>query len=330
MRFFQSYNNYKDDIKLDPEKIQWIKPEEVKFRNKSEKLLKLQNEAINEFFDMYLIADQFFMQTLLKPMSKTRPTLKYGESSPKIFMLLNRYDIPYKSIYNKVEDIEKSANKKIWHKTLGNQDFIPKTVYSKEDALNLKFPIVAKPAKGHSGLGIKYFKDKTSFEIDSSVFDIYSEAVNISREFRALFVRGKLYMIIERLTNTKYNRDITNKDKEDDIPYVYVEQDLEKSPIDEIYNIDSIFRKYIPVDFYSLDLILDTDNKLWLIESNAGTGLGANMIARSYESIYKNFHGRQILDSKRVEVERICSEFQSEIKQLYPLEYNNSIAPKIY
>src|SRR5690606_37575333 len=98
-----------------------------------------------------------------------------------------------------------SASKRLFHETFGDKEYLPKTVFTLEEAKTLKYPIIAKPAFGHSGIGITKFNSYK--ELESEViknglkFDVFSEAIQIDKEFRIIFLKDKIVALAVRIPN---------------------------------------------------------------------------------------------------------------------------------
>jgi len=67
------------------------------------------------------------------------------------------------NVYNLPEFIKNSGSKKIFHEKVGNDENLPMTVFTQNDAIKIGFPMIAKPTDGHSGIGIQVFKNEKEF-----------------------------------------------------------------------------------------------------------------------------------------------------------------------
>ena len=221
------------------------------------------------------------------------PIIYYGGTRDSALAFLKKHKIKKENLYNKPEFIQLSGNKKKFHKLFENAYFIPKTVFSKEDAVNhLTFPIIAKPATGHSGVGIQKFDDRKDLLKSKDEFDTFSEFVDFKKEFRLLFFKDKCINIDERVTNLKTKRDIRSKKKDETLDFVYVKQDMAKVPfLGEIKKIAKIVRAKIPIDVFSLDIVINENNKIFVLETNAATGIGAGKLLKFYIEVYEDFFG---------------------------------------
>jgi len=326
MKYIHDYNSFNDK-----DKVQWIKSDPATSAVANEKLNELIDIAMKELFDLFLVHDQ-----LKRKMDNKKPILKFGNHNPDIYMLLSYSNVNPDYIYNRIEETKKSSNKKNWHELLGNKDYIPKTVTDIKEIKNLEFPIIAKPSKGHSGLGIMKFDtyEECMDEVkkDDCKLDTFSEMVkDISTEYRMMLVKDNLHTIFERVPIIKENKTITTKDPDERLRFLYVEQDHDKfGDSEEIKKIASDFYKYIDLDFCALDFIVDKNGKYWLIESNSCPGMGANNLANSYKAIYEDYYKKPIPEAKQKIVDYLCTEYYKEIKKLYPKEIEKSKNRKIY
>lgn len=159
----------------------------------------------------------------------------------------------------------------------------------------LKFPIICKKTKGHSGKGIlkidtiKELKDMYPITKDpfydligiKKDFDIIYECKEIKKEFRVFLFRNKIIEIDERIKEDG-STGIGGKSKDDVTQFEYVEQDknniLDKLPL--INDIRNDILEKIKFDFWALDILVDNHNKLFVIEVNSNIGMGIEKIKK--------------------------------------------------
>lgn len=307
------------------ERIQWIKLNSPNVKLENERVVELTDIALNEFFDIFYVNDTDFEYTKLKKLDKFRPVLRYAGIEPKIKKYVSSQSIKVKDIYNNDDKYFLLSRKDDWHKEIGDKSYIPKTVFTKAEALELKFPVIAKPASGHSGLGIQKFKTVEDLKSNRKRFDVYSEAIDIKQEFRAMFVKDNLYIIYERINNVKKNKTMDNKNPDEEVQFVYIEQDLKKLPyVSDLKKINKDFRETFPLDFYSIDFCVDSDDKVWIIESNLCSGLHSVQLASAYIAIWKDFTGKNPSKQKLAIANGIIEEYRKVIKEDYSKEFNNS------
>lgn len=231
-------------------------------------------------------------------------------------------------IYNKIEDIQISADKVKFYEAFDQKDFVPNCVYLLDDIEKLKLPIIAKPADGYSAQGIEKF-DSYEDAINSKLkFDLWQEAKDIDREFRAFVMDGKIIHIAERITNASHDMSVGKKDTDEKIDLVYFDQDMDKFPqLEEVERIKEELGKVVKLEFYNIDLMLDKDGKMWVPEINGAPGIGPSMFATIYEKWVDMAYGQKLSKESKEELQQIAEEHRDKMKQTYLKEYKNSLAP---
>ena len=257
-------------------------------------------QVVNDLFEYLQIQDE----PIIDP---NRPVINYGlEVEPYIQQFTNDY-------YNHNETRHISYSKVDFHKAFNHLDYIPNTVFNKNDTHKLKYPIIAKPAEEHSGEGIESFDTVTDI---SGNFDLYSEKKTIKREYRAIFFKDNIFLIYERI---KQNDD-----------FIYIEQDLNKINTEILYNIDKDFKNLgFTQDFYAIDYIIDDKNKLWVLELNTGIGLGPNTLASLYKVIYEYEYGTLPSDIS-IYLESIKERYHKQLYLAHFNDYRKSKTPLYY
>lgn len=232
-------------------------------------------------------------------------------------------------IYNRLEDIQISADKLKFQKTFDGSEFVPKTVYSLDDIEDLKIPIIAKPAAGHSAQGIEKFDTYEEARESDMEFDLWQEAKEIDREFRAFVMNNEIIHIAERITNTENDMSVGKKDADEKIDLIYIDQDMENFPgFDQIEKIKDGLNENVNLEFYNIDLIMDTDGTMWVPEINGAPGIGPSM----FRIIYKKFvemayDGYKLSQESEKELKEIEQKHRTSMKDEYPKEYKSSLQP---
>jgi hypothetical protein len=264
---------------LNDRKIQWLKIIDPSNVPENAPLKKLIGEVVNNFYDVVNINGKKKVK-----LDTTKPILSYFADNKGGDKILFDNNISFSDIYNDKKEVSKSGSKKLFHEVLGDVDYIPKTVTNVKDIDKLSFPIVGKPASGHSGIGIVKVDNKEELEkeLKKRDLDVFSEAINnIDTEYRLVFVKDKLIIAYERIPVKELNKTLDTKDPDDSLQFLYVEQDLDKHK----FKLDKMlkdFKSKIDLDFFALDVIEDKNGKLWLLESNSAIGMGANTLAEVY------------------------------------------------
>jgi len=219
------------------------------------------------------------------------PFIYYAGSSGLDF--LEKYDIEEDVMYNLPVDMKVSGNKTKFYKMFQDSDFMPNSVYKKEDAKDLEFPVIAKPDDGHSGVGIEIFDTYEDLEKSKGEFENYSEAKDLDTEFRVLIVKDTIALIHERVSASE--NEIKDKESDEKTEFTYVDQDMDKLDfIDRINEICKEIRKKLKLGLWSIDLMIDKSGDCWVAEVNSASGMAADKLARVYVAVYENFYGEQL------------------------------------
>ena len=74
------------------------------------------------------------------------PVFNYG-NTPELQQLLDEGTVNPKLVYNLPKNLPNANSKVEFHKRTKDLKFVPNSVFTKDEALKLKFPIIAKPAE---------------------------------------------------------------------------------------------------------------------------------------------------------------------------------------
>lgn len=236
------------------------------------------------------------------------PVLYYGGNVETSLDFIEKYNIKKENMYNLPEYMKMSGSKVDFAKMFNSADWLPKTVFSKEEAIKgaVGFPVIAKISNGHSGLGIKKFdsakdlkKDKKTFELrgEQRSFDLFSQFIDFDREYRCMFIGDKCFVVNERVPIKNENISIRTKKVDEKVKFIYAYQDFKKIPtefIEEVTRIAIEVSKKIKLDLWSLDIVVDRQGKIWVLETNSSTGLGSVKLCEVYMEIFKDFYGYEL------------------------------------
>jgi glutathione synthase/RimK-type ligase-like ATP-grasp enzyme len=267
---------------------------------------------------------------------RNMPILYYGGNVPAALKFLEKFNINPKNLYNIPSQMKISGDKVAFSKKFADNDWLPKTVFKKEDAINgaVGFPVIAKISDGHSGLGISKFdtaddlkKDKETFELrgEQRSYDLFSQFIDFDREYRCLFIKDRCFVVNERVTIEDNEKSIRNKKVDEKVKFIYAYQDLDKIPDEfmcEIHRIANEVREHIKLELWSLDIIVDKEGKIWVLETNSATGLGSVKLCEVYAEIYADFYGRELPDFYKEELWR---KYRSQGHGIYWPEYKDEI-----
>jgi len=245
--------------------------------------------------------DKFFTQITENNIDKIDinpdyPVLNY--QSDLVNQLIKEGKIKEENVYNKPKHITLSGSKKEFHKLVEGDDAIPKTVFSKNEALtNLKFPIIAKPAVGHSGLGIQIFdKPELLEDADEKIFDTYSEFVDKAEEHRFMNFGGKpIFWMARTPDNDKAKTGKGGANEK--MTFEYQRREVKDIPKDYATVLKRFCKIYEKFPFICFDMMKSKDGKVYVIESNAQPGVPFDSTVEMYKGIYEDFYKKPI-DSK--------------------------------
>lgn len=234
------------------------------------------------------------------------PVFNYG-NTPELQKLIDDGVIRKENVYNLPENLVNANSKVEFHKKTNGLDFVPKSVFTKEEAASLKFPVIAKPSGGSKGEGIEVFKTKEDLDKSEGKFDVFSEKFDLKREFRVISIKGDLVFIAERIPmNDKANSLRENQHQNKDIfdregtlsersSYKWVKVEYGKDGIadeSEFKKICSSINEALSLEFLGIDIGTDSTGKLWCIEANTCPGLNKDQIVLIYISLFKDFYKR--------------------------------------
>lgn len=224
------------------------------------------------------------------------PILNYHSSIVK--QLIKEKRIKEENIYNHPKNIHLSGSKEEFHKLVGEDENVPKTVYSKNEALKeLTFPIIAKPANGHSGIGIQIIeKPELMEDLDENVFDTFSEYVDKVEEMRFFNFKGKPIFWMERTpVNSKAK---TGKGSADEkMEFQYTKRNVKKIPEEYRKVLEKFCKIYEKLPYMCFDMMKDKKGKVFVIESNAQPGVPFDSTVEVYKNVYEDFYKKDIDES---------------------------------
>ena len=251
---------------------------------------EINDVCLNELFNTYYAKGDYGKKLNVDP---KLPLIYYGGNSKEGLDFLEKYGISEDVMYNLPEPMKVSGNKSDFYKMFSDSDFICKTVYKKEDAKDLQFPVIAKPDDGHSGMGIEIFDNYEDLEKSKGEFENYSEAKDLDKEFRVLLMNEKPVLVHERVSMGE--NEIRDKDSDEQTEFTYVDQDMSKLDfMDNVNGICKTVRDKLKLGLWSIDLMVDKSGDCWVAEINSASGMAADKMARVYVMIYEDFYGEQL------------------------------------
>lgn len=234
---------------------------------------------------------------------RARPLYSYGNSA-ELAPLLASGAVLRENVYNQPENLKYANNKIRFHQMMAGLDYVPKTVFSAEDAEGLKFPVIAKPRGGSKGEGVTVFKTVGDLRAHDGGprLDVFCEKFDLVREFRVLTVRGRLTYAAERVPTNDKARSLregedvfdraSTRDSRSGYEWVEGTGELDKKQTDAINKILPEACERLKLDVLGLDFGVDRSGKVWLIEANTCPGLNNDQVVCLYLHIFEDFYGR--------------------------------------
>ena len=221
------------------------------------------------------------------------PILTYH--SDTVNKLLKAGKIKKENVYNHPDHISKSGSKEEFHKLVGEDENIPKTVYSKNDALEqLEFPIIAKPAEGHSGKGIQIINKPDLMEdVDEKIFDTFSEYIDKEEEHRFINFKGKPIFWMER-TPLNEKAKTGKGSAKSEMEFGYAKRSLSDLPEDYRKVLERFCKIYEDLPYMCFDVMKGKNGKVYIIESNAQPGVPFDSTVEAYKHIYEDFYKKPL------------------------------------
>ncbi len=291
--------------------------------NKIDQRERMYNEEAREtLFNYFSTKEQYNDEDVIVPLGM--PILYYGGGTDRESELfLHNKAIDPRYMYNQRDLLLLSGDKTKFAKLFGKYNWLPKTVFTKEDALAgaVGFPVIAKVKDGHSGIGIEKFDSPAELKKSDKEFDLFCQFIDFAREYRVGFCRSQVIFINERVPRVKDNLSIRTKKADDNISFAYVYQDLNKVEpafIAKVKEICAEIKTELDLDMWSLDVVVDKEGKLWVMETSAATGLGSTKMCEVYRAIYEDFYKQPLPDK-----------FLEEIYQRFIVKGHQNYWPKL-
>lgn len=293
--------------------------------------LDLMNAIQDKYVRLVLIKTDDTYNTYDSLPDSSKNKIDYNYPILNMTPIKSKYFTKNLKIYNKVEDFAICSDKVQFHKEFKDSSFVPKTVFSVDEVNELEFPIIGKPKDGYSGQGIEIFKSQKDLDKTKLKFDVISEAKDLTTEFRGFVLMGKMFHLVERITNMKSKQSVGNKKPNDMVDFIYVDQDKENFKYKkQSQKIVDELNKKVKLDFYAVDFMLDSKDNVWVAEINAAPGLFPTTLIELYKLWCKEIYDKDISKEDEINLKDISDRHIDYIKTEFPKEYKSSLNPKIY
>jgi hypothetical protein len=210
---------------------------------------------------------------------------------------------PKELIYNPEEKKMEIASKVKWHKTHKDSKHVPKTVLDADEIDQLKFPIIAKPENRYSGQGIQKFNTlDDAKKADLSKFEVFSEKIDIDEEHRIMMWRGEPQMWVQRVPADDKTKNM-DKSTDEKLKFNYVLKKMEDMPEEWQPVFDEFAEAHKDLDIYSVDLMVDTDGKPWVVEMSSEFAPLYGVMAFFYKKVYQDYYGKKLNPQDEAQVD---------------------------
>ena len=210
---------------------------------------------------------------------------------------------PEDLIYNPKAKKQEISSKVRWHEIHKDSKFVPKTVSEPEDIDQLKFPIIAKPDNRYSGMGIQKFDTlEDAKKADLSDFEVFSEKIDIDEEHRIMMWRGEPQMWVQRVPADDKTKNM-DKSTDEKLKFNYVLKKMEDMPEEWQPVFDEFAEAHKDLDIYSVDLMVDTDGKPWVVEMSSEFAPLYGVMAFFYKKVYQDYYGKKLNPQDEAQVD---------------------------
>jgi hypothetical protein len=272
--------------------------------------------GIDEIYDIAK-QDLFNVITQLEYMGNTK---KFDSSLPALGYVATYTDSVLEAGYNPALMYNLPADslklrKVNFYKQLNElgSEYVSKTVFKIEDTQTLKFPVIAKAEASWQSKGVEKFDTVEDLKASKESFDLYQEAFNIDKEYRAIIFNGKkdktpklLTMSLRTPANEKAKSlrisegashdELASKDNSKftwtTIDIFDKECGIDMGEISEM--VADVLKVSPDMNMFAIDVAIDKDGKYWLIEANTQPGQNGITSHLIYLNMVKDFYGLKI------------------------------------
>lgn len=278
-------------------------------------------EIIGE--DMKTYWSDFYQETDFNKINKELPLL-FWRNTKRSENLLAKGEIPSKALcYNHPEKFDPGKKDLAIKAQKLNAPWFPKTVFSKMDLGQLKFPIIAKKDDSYQSKGVEKIENRK--DLVNRKFDVYQECITIVNEYRIMLFKGKnsprikAFGVWHRIPINAKSKSLRVNEAEtgeakSKFKWVPVSLDAFENWNDVKPIARAIYDFYPNLNFVGLDIAVDDNGKVWCIEHNETPGLVGNSSIRIYKYIFEDFFGRKIPKEVIAHFQEKAAEYQKYYK----------------
>ena len=275
------------------------------FLKKVQIFSSLQFQDVEEIIgkDMKNYWGDFYEESDFSRIDKDLPLL-FWRNPERSKNLLLKGALPKKElIYNHPEKFDPGKKDLALKAQKMDVPWFPKTVFSKRDLGQLKFPIIAKKDDSYQSKGVEKIDAKE--DLGNKRFDVYQECVPIKDEYRIMIFKGKnspkvkAFGVWHRSPINEKSRSLRVNESEggeakskfrwSPVPLKEFASWKGVKPIAR-----AVFDFYPNLNFVGLDVAVDEGGKVWCIEHNETPGLVGNSSIRIYKYIFEDCFGKKM------------------------------------
>lgn len=295
------------------------------FLKKVQIFSSLQFQDVEEIIgkDMKNYWGDFYEESDFSRIDKDLPLL-FWRNPERSKNLLLKGALPKKElIYNHPEKFDPGKKDLALKAQKMDVPWFPKTVFSKRDLGQLKFPIIAKKDDSYQSKGVEKIDAKE--DLGNRRFDVYQECVPIKDEYRIMIFKGKnspkvkAFGVWHRSPINQKSRSLRVNESEGG----EAKSKFRWSPVPlkEFGNwkgvkpiARAVFDFYPNLNFVGLDIAVDEGGKVWCIEHNETPGLVGNSSIRIYKYIFEDCFGKKMPKEVIKHFQEKAAEYQKHYK----------------
>lgn len=295
------------------------------FLKKVQIFSSLQFQDVEEIIgkDMKNYWGDFYEESDFSRIDKDLPLL-FWRNPERSKNLLLKGALPKKElIYNHPEKFDPGKKDLALKAQKMGVPWFPKTVFSKRDLGQLKFPIIAKKDDSYQSKGVEKIDAKE--DLGNKRFDVYQECVPIKDEYRIMIFKGKnspkvkAFGVWHRSPINQKSRSLRVNESEggeakskfrwSPVPLKEFASWKGVKPIAR-----AVFDFYPNLNFVGLDIAVDEVGKVWCIEHNETPGLVGNSSIRIYKYIFEDCFGKKMPKEVIKHFQEKAAEYQKHYK----------------
>ena len=252
-----------------------------------------ENELIEKIIrDIFIPMDDDY-----KVDSRDIPVYNFGQDDWTNCLIKDK-KIAKGNVYNSPDRRQYASDKVKFYKAMSKSEYIPKTVYTLKASESLEFPVIAKPAKGCGGYGIKRFETVEQLQKSKDEFDLYQECIDIDKEYRVIFFDEEILFISERTPDNAKAKSFRNGKGSSAgarNEFVWTSQIISKfAKRTKFKELCQQVMDTTKLDCVGIDIAVDKSGKCWIIEANTTPGLNNDQCIVIYKAMFEKFYGRKM------------------------------------